>query len=90
MVINSERVSFWCRPSDAHCVPFAVVQPGPGSVPDPDRAVTQVEHVMNVSVDQLHGDEVAFSTGVVQNQTVRFACSELQGEKQRVNRLKRT
>lgn len=67
MVIDSERVSFWCRPSDAHCVPFAVVQPRPGSVPDPDWAVTQVEHVMNVSVDQLHGDEVAFSTGVVEN-----------------------
>lgn len=64
--------------SDGDCVPLVVVQRGPAAVPDAHRAVTQVENIVDVAVDELDGDEVLLLARVEQQQTIRLLRLELE------------
>lgn len=77
-VVHHERVLLGTRATDGDGVPLVVIETGSSVVPHPDRSVAQVEDVLEVTVHQLHGDEVLLPAGVVEDQPTGLSRLELE------------
>lgn len=78
MVIDSKGMPPRRGSPDADSVPFAIAQSRLCSVSDPDWPITQVKHIVNMTLHQLHSYEIAFSSSIEQDQTIRLTSLELQ------------
>lgn len=69
-IVHDKGVGFGARSSNRHRMPAIVVHVDAASVAHRYRSIAHIEHVVDVSVDQLNGEELVPFAAVEEQQTV--------------------